>query len=122
MKRQQEPVEKWKPTSSNANDLREGMKSFAAKLINGKMQYPFEQYCVSKGIISLMSNGQIEIRNPETWRQALKAWDLMKWQDNKDMEKLFVAYPEEREAYETKLEGFKQQIRSVFGSKRVIPT
>ena len=113
----------WKPTNSDTHTLREGMKEFTVKKIDNCNWYPFEQYCLSKGIVSVgegMYEGQLQISNTFEWYRLNKTHSLMQWQDEKDMEKMFTAFPEERVSYEIKLETVKNEIRALFGKMKVV--
>ena len=114
-----EPTEQWKPTFSDTKVMREGMSKFQVEVINGKKQYPFEQYCRSEGIIGFTDNGQIMVKSAFNWGRAIKTHALLQWESEKDMERMFEAYPEERGAYEAKLEVVKNQIRALFTSMKV---
>lgn len=113
VRQQHEPQDSWKPSSKEADELREGIKQFQMKVINGKKQYPFEQYCASKGLIRFLDNGQFGVLYPLGWNKILKTWDLMKWQDDQDREKAFTAFPEEREEYDARIEKIKVEIRAL---------
>lgn len=118
-KRDKDPVENWKPTLRDTADMRTRLLEFPAMVINGKKQYPFEQYCESKGWISFMENGQVTVKNEFQWRRACDTYDLMKWENAKEMERLFAAFPEEEAAYEKRLEVVKDSIRALFGKMTV---
>lgn len=114
-----ESTEEWKPSFNDTKVMREGMSKFQVEVINGKKQYPFEQYCVSEGIIGFTDNGQISVKSAFNWGRAIKTHALLQWENEKEMEKMFAAYPEEKEAYEAKLEVVKNQIRALFSSMKV---
>ncbi len=115
-----EPTEQWKPSFNDTKVMREGMAKFQVEVINGKKQYPFEQYCASEGIIGFTDNGQILVKSAFNWGRAIKTHSLLQWENEKEMEKMFIAYPEEKEAYEAKLEVIKNQIRALFTSMKVV--
>lgn len=110
------PVEKWKPSHQDAKEMREGMKEFETKVINGRKWYPFEQYCASKNLIKAGSKGEFVVLYHQGWQQAMDTKELMDWQDWQDREAVFAAMPEEREIYEAKLEGIRKEIRALVGS------
>lgn len=122
MKTVQEEKNEWSPTSIDTRALAEGMKGLKVKQIGGRNWYPFEQYCLSKGIISVgegMYSGQLQVVSPFEWGRIIKTHELLKWQNEKDMEKIFQAFPEEKEAYEAKLEVLKNEIREIFTRMKV---
>jgi hypothetical protein len=114
-----QPQDEWKPTSSDTRALREGMMNFETRVIGKRKWYPFEQYCLSKGIIGHTEEGMITVVSPTDWSRINRTWDLMKWQDNQDLKKLLAANPEEREAYEARLEEVKVGIRALFTGMKV---
>ena len=120
MRQTSAPTEEWKPSFSDTKIMREGMAKFQVEVINGKKQYPFEQYCRSEGIIGFTSNGQIQVKSAFNWGRAIKTHALLKWENEKEMERMFAAYPEEREAYEAKLEVIKNEIRALFGKMKLV--
>lgn len=122
IRKPKEEQQEWKPSLTDSNLLEEEMKEFHVKEVNGKKQYPFELWARSKGYISFTDHGQISVVSAFEWKRALKTYDLLKWKRNKDMDALFQAYPEEREAYESKLEVVKNQIRALFTSMKVKET
>ena len=117
--KQPEPTEQWKPTLRDTAVMREALTKYEVKVINGKKRYPFEQYCASKGWISFQDNGQLAVTSPESWRQACAIYDLMKWENGKEMDKMFTAYPETQFDYEQKIEAVKNEIRALFGKMKV---
>ena len=95
------------------------MLQFEKKMIGKRQWHPFEQYCLSKGIIGHRKVGVISVISPDKWVRMNKTYDLMKWQDEQDMQKLFAAAPEEREAHEAKLEELKRSIRELAPGMKV---
>ena len=118
MKKQSEPVEQYKPSMTEAQEMERGMKEFPVQVINGKKQYPFEQYCVDKGYISFLPNGQIQVRSAFNWARATKVYDLVQWKRAKDLEDIFEQFPEEKVAYENKLQAIFVDIRKLFTSMK----
>lgn len=120
MRNQPELTEEWKPSFNDTRVMREGMAKFQVEVINGKKQYPFEQYCASEGMIGFTDNGQISVKSEFNWGRAIKTHAMLQWENEKEMEKMFAAYPEEEVAYEAKLEVVKNQIRALFTSMKVV--
>lgn len=110
-----EPPEKWRPSNEDTKKLEEGMKSFEMQVLNGKKWYPFELYCRSINIISEGSQGQFIIHNTYEWPHLLATKDLLEWQQDKDQETFFQAYPEEREAREGRMDKLRTEIRAIIG-------
>lgn len=98
----EEPETQWKPSAREANDLSEKLKAFTKREVNGRMQYPFELYCESENLISFGAFGEIQVIYPLGYYKADKINELRKWIDQQEMEKMFLAFPEEREAVEVK--------------------
>lgn len=117
--RQTEPVEKWEPTIEDANRLEQSLKQYEVKVINGKKQYPFEQWCADENIIRFLDNGTISIKSTFNWHRLNKTYALLKWKQDKELEDILERYPEERLAYENKLSSFFADVRSLFGKVKV---
>lgn len=109
---------KWKPTREEANELRNALQKFKVQKIGGRNWYAFEQYCLSLGIIKEL-NGYIVVRSPEEWRKKNDLWDYMKWEDQKNLEMFFQANPEERVAYEQRLQAIVEECRKVIHGMKV---
>lgn len=106
--------EGWKPSLKEAKDLSEKLKLFSKKEVNGKMQYPFELYLEKENIISFGSRGEKQVRNPLAYHRLTETEALMKWHEEKEMENLFKAFPEEKELYEVKRKEWMMDIREMF--------
>ena len=117
-KRNQEPRDEWKPTNADTQFLAEQMKGLETITVGKKRYGAFEQAVAKDGTIRLDAEG-IVVRNVEQWQKALKTQSLLEWQQGKDMDALFQAYPEERETYESKLDVIRAQIRAIVGSKAI---
>ena len=103
----------WKPSARDAQDLAEKLKSYSKRKVNGRMQYPFDLYCEDKGYISFNQFGDIQVINPLQYHRASETNSLREWIDAKEMERLFIQFPEEKAAYEEKVMGWKMDCRSV---------
>lgn len=116
-KKSEEETEGWRPSASEANNLREDLKRFSAKEVNGRKQYPFELYLESRGIISFGPEGGIQVISPREFYRFNEIDSLREWQDKKDREKLFAAFPEEREKHYAWLSemwaGIREHMRSI---------
>lgn len=99
----QQETEGWKPTAREAAELEEKLKPFSAKIVNGRKQYPFELYLESKDIISFGAFGQIQVKNPLMYYRMNKTDSLREWIADQEMEKMFNAFPEERETHKVKM-------------------
>ena len=106
--------EKWQPSSREANEMREGMSKFDVKVINGRTWYPFEQYAASQTLIKAGKHGEFIVLNTTGWKHALETKDYMEWQNEQDRQSLFAAFPDEKEAYESRVELIKNDIRAMF--------
>lgn len=122
LKRTSEPTEKWKPSLDDVKKLSEGMAQFSVKefeyeasgRVFKKKQYPFEQYCESRGYITFNPDGQIAVKTPLYWQRACDTYDFYKWKKGKEMEQTFIDYPEEKVAYDKNLEGVFAEIKNLF--------
>lgn len=112
-----EAREKYKPSQREAHDLSEKLKGFTKKLVNGRNQYPFELFLESQNIISFDKFGMIQVKNPQAYKKYIDINGLRQWIEEQEMEKLFVAYPEERVAYDEKIKAMFRDIKSLFNSK-----
>lgn len=106
-----EVSESWKPSAKDAKELEENMKSFATKIVNGRKQYPFELYLESKDIISFDQFGRWQVKNPVMYDRVNRTESLREWIANQEQEKLFNAFPEEREAHRARLDEITKNIR-----------
>lgn len=105
--------EYWKPTAKDAQELSESLKNFAAKEINGKKQYPFEQYMESKDVVSFGSFGQIQVKNPLMYDRMNQIESLRSWIADKDMEAIFQAFPEERAIHQAKIKKLMSSVSRI---------
>ncbi len=114
-----EPVqrEQYKPSKREVDALVEGMSKFERKEVNGKKQYPFELFLESQNIISFDDFGQIQVINPQAYKKYIDINGLRQWIDEQEMEKMFIAFPEERELYALKIRAMFADIKSIFKSK-----
>lgn len=110
---QSEPAESWKPTAREAAELEEKLKAFSAKVVNGRKQYPFELYLESKDIISFGEFGQIQVKNPLMYYRMNKTDSLREWIADQETEKMFNAFPEEREAHKAKINEILKKFKVV---------
>lgn len=104
----------WKPSLREAKDLSEKLKLFSKKEVNGRMQYPFELFLQKENIISFGKFGEIQVRNVFQYHRMSEIESLKKWHDEKEMENLFQAFPEEKEAFELKKQEWMMDIRAMF--------
>lgn len=109
--------EVYKPSAREAKDLSEKLAKFARKEVNGRMRYPFELYLESQHIISFDKFGMIQVINPQAYKKYIDVNGLRQWVDEQEMEKLFVAFPEEREIYAHKIRSMFADIKSLFKAK-----
>ncbi len=114
-----EPVqrEQYKPSQREALDLAEKLKAFTTKVVNGRKQYPFELFLESQNIISFDNFGMIQVVNPQAYKKYIDINGLRQWIDEQEMEKMFDAFPEEREVYADKIRSMFADIKSLFKAK-----
>lgn len=115
-------VDQWKPTKQDVLKLRDEMAKFEPKVVNGKKQYQFELYLVSRGVLSFGEYGDWQVINPQEFRKQDSIYSLSQWMYEKDMEALFLAYPEEKVAYQEKIHAMFNDMREVFKSKKITET
>lgn len=112
--KKQEPVterQEYRASQNQANDLSEKLKLFTRHKVNGRMQYPYELYLESENIISFDKFGMIQVVNPILYFQMNKVESLRQYINEQEMEKMFQAFPEEREAYQEKIRAFISSFR-----------
>lgn len=109
-----EESEVWKPSVKDAQLLSEKLKLFSAKVISGKKIYPFEQYLESEGIIRIDDTGHMFVKSPQRYYRGTEVKGLMDWIAQKDQETLFHAFPEERIAYQARIEKIGKEARKLF--------
>lgn len=107
----------YKPSAREAKDLSEKLAKFARKEVNGRMQYPFELYLENQHIISFDQYGMIQVVNPLAYKKYIDINSLRQWIDEQEMEKMFEAFPEEREVYAQKIKALFADIKSVLHLK-----
>jgi hypothetical protein len=108
-----EVSEGWKPSAKDAQELEEKMKKFAAKVVNGRKQYPFELYLESKDVISFNEFGQIQVKNPIMYDRLNRTESLREWIAGQELEKIFAAFPEEKEAHDKKMRSLVSSFKAV---------
>ena len=106
----------WKPTLKDARDLSEKFAMFKGQKVNGRYQTAFELFLEKEGVISFDQWGGKGIKNPLQYFRLNEINDLRKWLDEQEMEKLFVSFPEEKEAYEEKRRGWMADIRTLINT------
>lgn len=127
-----EPVEyAWKPGSRDVYDLRKELEKFpkeSREVVNyrngdpfsiTKNFYPFELYMEKNGIISFDEMGQIQVISVENYRRASETYALHHWMEEKDQEKLFAQFPDEKTAHKEKVAKLFTELRSVMVGKTV---
>ncbi len=107
----------YKPSKREVDALVEGMSKFERKEVNGKKQYPFELFLESQNVISFDDFGQIQVINPQAYKKYIDINSLRQWIDEQEMEKMFQAFPEEREVYAQKIRAMFADIKSLFKAK-----
>lgn len=114
-----EPIsrEQYKPSAREAKDLLEKLSKFTKKLVNGRMQYPFELFLESQNIISFDKFGMIQVINPQAYKKYIDINGLRQYIEEQNMEQMFQAFPEEREVYAQKIKALFADIKSVLHLK-----
>lgn len=107
----------YKPSAREAKDLSEKLAKFQPLKINGKKQYPFEQFLYSQGIISFGAFGEIQVINPQAYKKYIDINGLRQYIEEQEMEQMFQAFPEEREVYARKIRSMFADIKSLFKAK-----
>jgi hypothetical protein len=105
--------EGWKPSRADVNQLREKMKHFSEKIINGRKQYPFNQYLEAEGIVSFDKHGDMQVRQPLPYKRAFETYDLHQYIEWEELQSVFQQFPEEKEAYDKKIARIFQEIRQI---------
>ncbi len=109
--------EQYKPSKREVDALVEGMAKFERKEVNGRKQYPFELFLESQNIISFDDFGQIQVINPQAYKKYIEINGLRQYIDEQEMEKMFEAFPEEREIYNLKIRQMFSEVKSLFKAK-----
>lgn len=108
----------WKPSEKDVRELEKGMNAFTKKIVNGRMQYPLELYLESKDYISFGEFGQIQVKNPLMYGRMGEIESLRQWIAEKEMERMFESFPEERVAYDKKRVQILASLRNVDKSRK----
>lgn len=95
------------------NKLREGMKKFSVKKINGRTYGKWEQYMEEIGVLSFSDKGQVQVIVPALYTKYNRMNSKIEALDWADTERLFQIAPEEREAYEVKRDGWFKEMRQM---------
>jgi hypothetical protein len=103
----------WKPSAKDAQELTDNLKGFEKKVVNGRMQYPFELYLESKDIISFGDFGEMQVRNPQMYSRMQEIEGLRGWIADQELQKIFDQFPEERVAHQEKLKKLFASFKSV---------
>lgn len=103
----------WKPTKNDVLALRAELKQYEPKIINGRKQYAIEQHMQKAGAISFGEFGERMILSPELYKKIDDTYGLHQWMQEKDMEQLFQAYPEEEVAHKQKIAELFKDFRKV---------
>jgi len=120
MKKYAEEKTEWKPSRQEAMELSSNIKAFSPVKINGRTQYPFEQYLSQENIISFGPHGEWQVKNPFQFARMSKTNSLLEWITDKELEAA-LQIPEEKEAYEDKRRQWMMDCRAVLERFRVIP-
>lgn len=112
----QDTPEGWKPSRADVNKLRAGMQNFSSKIVNGKKQYPFELYMEAEGIISFGPKGEMRVKYPLGFKRAQEIYSLHQFIEWEELQDVFAQFPEEKEAYEAKVEKWRSEVRQMLKS------
>lgn len=111
----------FKPSISDALALGRDLAKYSPRIINGKKQYPFEQYLEAKGIIRFGDFGEMNIKKPGEFHRLTQLNDLRQWKAEQDQEEHFQAFPEEREAWQARIAKIMQEIKEILSGKTASP-
>lgn len=101
------------------DSLREGMKSYSLKRINGRLHGAFEQFCADKNIISFSEFGDVQIINPPEYTRLNHMRSKIEAYDDAKLKEAIDSSPEEREAWIAKIEATGKAIREAGQKLRV---
>lgn len=100
-------TEHWKPSAKEAKDLSEKLSKFTKK----DNHYPYELFLESEGIISFDSFGRWQVINPLQYKKYNEINSLREYINDKEQDRYFDAFPEERENYLAEIQTLKESIR-----------
>lgn len=121
-KEQPKEQEKYKPSSRDTASLSDKLKKYPSKVKIGLYDYyPIHQVMLADKIIrSNPLHGEIEVSSPQLYKQYMDTFDLLTWQQEKDAESLYRAFPEERVEHEKRIDALKEAIHRVLGRTKEI--
>lgn len=119
MTKYQETEQKTTFTFTDYETVRDGMKSFKLKRINGKLQGAWEQYLASKNIISFDENGRWQIINPGEFTRQSEMKSKMDWKDYDEMKQMFKQFPEEHDAWVARVSKFGESCRAIVSKMKI---
>lgn len=110
-----EPLaQEFKPSLRDAQDLDAKLALYSPRKINGRNQYPFEQYLNDQNIIRFDEHGDIVIRQIGEFHRLNQINGLREWKRDKDLVAILETMPEEKAAHEEKIEKIRVEIRALF--------
>lgn len=103
----EEFVEKWEPTREDALLLKEWLKPFSQRKINGKLVAPVEQYSASMKYSYIDEGGDIVVRDAAAYGKLIQVHSYLQSIERFELERLFKEFPEEREAWNAKVRSMR---------------
>lgn len=113
-KPKEEFSEKWKPTKSDAEDLRQKLAPYKQERINGKLQTKFDQYCKTVGVISFDEHGDIIVHQSNDYKHLSDIYyklQALQWRENEDY---METHPEERKAFTESIKAMGEGLRKKY--------
>ena len=114
--RQEEFRQETAYTRSEYDQLRDGMKKYPLKRIDGKLRGGWEQYMEELNVLSFQPDGSIAVINPLAYTRWSEVSSRIDYADFQEFKSILVQFPEEREAWTEKLKQFGEKSRSLIKS------
>ncbi len=111
---QREETVKWTPSAHDAKTLAEKLSTYKTREQYGRKQYPFEQYLEDRRVIRYGENGETIVVDPFSFHRQTEINSLREWIAEQDQESFFQANPEERVAFQERVQALRATVRSVF--------
>ena len=108
----------WNEISDNDLDtLRAAMKEKTQERMNGRLQSRFFQVMFDWNVLRLMTNGNVSMMKPLEFTKWNRANSMIEAADDKQIESMFEAYPEEKAAWQERVAAMGREVRAM--NKRI---
>lgn len=121
---QQEAAEEFnRILPSELDKLRAAMEAKKQERMNGRLQSRFRQVMFDWDVLRLLDDGEVSVRKPLEYTRWNKANSMIESADDKQIDSMLEAFPEEREAFRAKLRlwgnGLRENLKTVSQKMKV---